>query len=87
MAVLDNSSGQYEGTKKAQHVCKRGKIAMMTAIARHIDYTPGAKKYYNKKRMEGKKHNQAIRALGRRMIRIIWSMLKNKRDYRIREQL
>jgi transposase len=81
MAVLDNSSGNYEGTKKAQHVCNRGKRAMMTAVARHIDYVAEAKKYYNKKRMEGKKHNQAIRALGRHMVRVIWSMLKNKRDY------
>lgn len=87
MAVLDNSSGNYEGTKKAQHVCKRGKSAMMTAVARHIDHMPEAKKYYNKKRMEGKKHNQAIRALGRHMVRVIWSMLKNKRDYRSTEQL
>lgn len=37
-----------------------------------------------KKRAEGKKHSQAIRALGRQMIRVIWSLVKHQREYEIR---
>ena len=57
---------------------------MMVAVARHIPHVPTSKAYYDKKRAEGKKHNQAIRALGRQLIRVIWSLVKNNRQYEIR---
>ena len=82
MTTLDNSSGKYEGTKATKHVNYSAKAAMMTAVAIHIRNSAQSKKYYDKKRREGKKHNQAVRSLGRHMVRAIWSMLKNGRDYR-----
>ena len=85
MAVLDNSSGKYEGTKNNKHVNYNAKAAMMTAVARHIDNVEESKVYYDKKRAAGKRHNQAVRALGRHLVRVIWSMLKNKRDYEKRK--
>ncbi|MDR3492084.1 MAG: IS110 family transposase [Gammaproteobacteria bacterium] len=81
MAILNNSSGLYEGTKKSKHVNYSAKAAMMTATAIHIRSSSQSKKYYDKKRNEGKKHNQAVRSLGRHMVRVIWSMLKNERDF------
>jgi transposase len=86
MATLDNSSGKYQGTKAPKHVNTRAKAAMMTAIDRHRKYVPESQKYYEKKRGEGKKHNQAIRALGRHLCRIIYKMLKEERDYEIRPE-
>ena len=35
---------------------------------------------------EGKKHNQAIRALGRHLCRIIYKMLKEEREYELRPE-
>ena len=84
MAVLDNSSGKYQGSKNSKHVNKRIKAAMMISAARHIEQTPEAKCFYDKKRKEGKRHNQAVRALGRHLVRVIWKMLTNNRDYTIR---
>lgn len=81
MGVLSNQSGKYSGVRRLRCSNFRAKGAMMTATARHIAHNSEAKKYYDKKRAEGKKHNQAVRALGRHLIRVIWSMLKNKRDY------
>lgn len=81
MAVLDNCSGKYEGTKSSKHINYHAKSAMMTAVARHITTSEQSKKYYDKKRKEGKKHNQAVRSLGRHLVRVIWSMLHKKRDY------
>lgn len=81
MVSLTNQSGQYHGTKKASHVNVNAKKAMMIAVARHIDNVEESKTYYDKKRSEGKRHNQAIRSLGRHLVRVIWSMLKKKRDY------
>jgi len=81
MTRLDNSSGKSVGTKNTRQVNTQARAAMMTATARHIDNVPESRIYYDKKRGEGKTHNQAVRALGRHLIRVIWSMLKQRRDY------
>jgi len=85
MAPLDNSSGVYTGAKGGKQVNRRAKAAMMTAVARHYENTPQSKAYYDKKRAEGKKHNQAVRSLGRHMTRVIWSLVKNNKLYEIRK--
>jgi len=54
---------------------------MMIAVDRHRKYVPQSQKYYDKKRTEGKKHNQAVRALGRHLCRVIFKMLKENRGY------
>lgn len=81
MAALDNSSGQYHGTKAPRQVNRRAKAAMMVAVDRHRKYVPASQRYYEKKRAEGKGHNQAVRALGRHLCRIIFKMFKEQRAY------
>jgi len=81
MAVLDKQSGKYHGSRTPRHVNWRAKGAMMVGIDHHRKIHLESQKYYEKKRSEGKKHNQAIRALGRHMVRVIYSMIKNDRDY------
>jgi len=85
MCPLTHQSGQMSRTRSPRQVNRHCKAAMMTAVARHIDCVPESKAYYDRKRAEGKKHNQAVRALGRHLVRVIWSMLKNGRDYELRE--
>lgn len=84
MAVLDDSSGTHTGTKRSRQINRRAKAAMMIAVARHMEQVPSSRAYYDKKRAQGKKHNQAVRALGRQLVRVIWSMLKHQRDYELR---
>jgi transposase len=86
MAPLDNSSGKKNSTKAPRQVNTRAKAAMMVAVARHIECVPTSRVYYDRKRAEGKKHNQAIRALGRQLVRVIWSLVKQGRKYEIREE-
>jgi len=86
MSTLDNSSGKYQGTKAPKHVNTRAKAAMMIALDRHRKYVPESQRYYEKKRSEGKRHNQAIRALGRHLCRIIYKMLKEQREYQLRSE-
>lgn len=81
MAPLDNSSGKYKGTKSPRQVNKRAKAAMMVALGHHVRIVDESKAYYEKKRAEGKKHNQALRSLGRHLTRVIWRMVKNNRIY------
>ena len=84
MATLDNSSGKRQGSKPPKQVNGRAKAAMMTAVDRHRKSVPKSQQYYEKKRQEGKSHNQAIRALGRHLCRIIYKMLTDERPYEIR---
>ena len=48
---------------------------MMAAVDHHRKRVPQSQRYYEKKRAEGKRHNQAIRALGRHLCRVIFKML------------
>lgn len=84
MATLDHSSGERQGTKRPRQVNTRAKAAMMTAVARHVACVPQSRAYYDKKRAQGKKHNQAIRATGRHLVRVMWAMIKQDRDYELR---
>jgi transposase len=84
MSPLTHQSGQMSRARAPRQVNRRCKAAMMTAVARHIGCVPQSRMYYDRKRDQGKTHNQAIRALGRHMVRVIWSMLKNERDYELR---
>jgi hypothetical protein len=84
MANLDHSSGGSCGSKAPKQVNTRAKAAMMTAVDRHRKSVPDSHRYYEKKRSEGKSHNQAIRALGRHLCRVLFSMLKSDRPYEIR---
>lgn len=82
MATLDRSSGKSRGSKPPRHVNARAKAAMMIAVDHHRKLVPQSQRYYEKKRAEGKKHNQAIRALGRHLCRVIFKMLTQDRPYR-----
>lgn len=84
MAPLDNSSGTYRGSKVPKQVNRRAKAAMMTAVDKHRKCVPESQRYYERKRAAGKTHNQAIRALGRHLCRVIFKMLKTGRNYEIR---
>jgi len=81
MAPLSKESGQYKGSKTPRQVNRRAKAAMMVAVDRHRKQVPASQKYYEKKRAEGKGHNQAIRSLGRQLSRVIFKMFKEQKDY------
>ncbi len=56
---------------------------MMVVVDHHRKPVPQSQRYYEKKRAEAKTHNQAIRALGRHLCRVIFKMLAQDRPYRI----
>jgi transposase len=84
MAPLTNSSGTYQGSKRPRQVNRHAKCAMMVAAARHVKLVAESLRYYTKKRAEGKEHNQAVRCVGRQLVRIIWSMANRGCDYQER---
>lgn len=84
MAPLGHSSGLLNRSKRPRCVNTRCQAALMTAIVRHLACVPASRDYYDRKRAQGKRHNQALRALGRHLVRVIWNLLKQDRDYEVR---
>jgi transposase len=81
MAALDHSSGKRIGARSSRQVNTRAKAALMIAAMRHLEQVPQSRAHYEKKRREGKTHNQAVRAVGRQLVRVLWSMITHERDY------
>lgn len=86
MAPLDHSSGLHQRGKRPKCVNARCQAALMTCIVRHMACVPESHVYYDRKRAQGKRHNQAVRALGRHLVRVLWRMLNDERDYRIKSE-
>ena len=85
MSALDNSSGNSRVSKAPKQVNSRAKAAMMVAVDRHRKGAPQSQRYYEKKRADGKTHNQAIRALGRHLCRVMYKLLKEEREYKVQD--
>lgn len=86
MAPLDHSSGLQQRGAPPKCVNRRCQMAMMTCVARHMKCVPESRAYYDRKRAQGKRHNQAIRALGRHLTRVIWKMLEQDREYELKPE-
>lgn len=48
-----------------------------------VRYDPNSRKFYDRKRAEGKKHVHAVLALARRRVNVIWSLIRDQRCYEI----
>jgi transposase len=87
VACIDDDSGKSKKTRvvyKANRICKATLIEIAGCTIR---YVPESKVYYEKKRAEGKKHNHALRCLARQLIKVIFKMLKEDRDYVMKEKI
>lgn len=87
VACVDNNSGKVT---KARAVYKANKICKQTLINMagcSIRFSPQCKAYYLKKRTEGKAHNHSLRCLARQLIKVIYKMLTEDRDYMVRKEL
>ena len=83
VAPLDQSSGKRIGAKLPRQINPRARDALLIGVVHHMSQVPQSRDYYDRKRAQGKTHMQALRALARHLVRIIFRMLKNGRDYRL----
>ncbi|MBA7631548.1 IS110 family transposase ISCps4 [subsurface metagenome] len=87
VACVNNDSGKITKAKavyKANKICKQTLINMAGCSIR---FSPQCKAYYLKKRAEGKTHNHALRCLARQLIKVIYRMLTEDREYIVRKEL
>jgi transposase len=81
MTNLDNSSGKITSSKRNMATNRHAKMAMITATMKHTQHVIESKRYLEKKIGEGKKYQQAIRSIGRHLVRVIWNLIKQDRNY------
>jgi len=87
IACVNNYSGKVTKARvvhKANKICKQTLIAMAGCSIR---FSPQCKTYYLKKQEEGKSHNHTLRCLARQLIKVIYRMLTEDRDYIIKKEL
>ena len=83
VAPLDKSSGKRTSAKLPRQVNPRARNALLIATIHHMRQVQESRAFYDRKRIQGKSHMQATRALARHLVRVIFAMIKNDRDYRI----
>jgi transposase len=86
IACVNNASGKTNKTKAVYKANKIAKQTLMMMAGGSIRVNPQCRNYYLKKRSEGKKHNHALRCLARQMIKVIYRMLTEDRDYQIKKE-
>ena len=87
IACVDNNSGKVTKAKavyKANKICKQ---TLITMAGGSIRLSLQCRAYYQKKRAEGKSHNHTLRCLARQLIKVIYKILTEDRDYMIRKEL
>lgn len=77
-----NSTGRL--TKRGSSYLRRS-LFIAANVARMYD--PQLKALYEKKKSEGKTHKEATCAVARKLIRIIWSVWNNGKDYTVPEMV
>jgi len=83
LAPVPRDSGRVSGNHYRPHHYDRRLLRVCFLSAQSAArYCPHSRRYYARKRSEGKSHKQAILALARRRINVIWAMLRDNQPYR-----
>jgi len=86
LAPVLKQSGKSRWLKRANHGDKSLKrVFYQSAFAslRHAD----SKAFYTRKRREGKRHHQAVIALARRRVDVLWAMLTRRQPFLARTEM
>jgi hypothetical protein len=52
-----------------------------------IQHSPASRAFYDSKRAQGKRHTQAVLALARRRVNVLWAMLRDHHPYEEQRQM
>lgn len=87
ITCVDNNSGKITKAKavyKANKICKQ---TLITMAGGSIRINNQCRDYYLKKQAEGKSHNHTLRCLARQLIKVIYKMLTEDRDYQFKKEV
>jgi transposase len=82
LAPVPRDSGRISGNlKRPRRYDRRLLRACYLSAQIAIRTDPTSRTYYDRKRAEGKTHTQAVLALARRRLNVLWAMLRDHRTY------
>ena len=83
LAPVPRDSGRISGNlHRPRRFNRRLLRTCYLAALSSLKNSPASRTYYDRKRREGKSHKQALIALARRRITVLWAMLRNHTVYR-----
>jgi transposase len=84
LAPVPRDSGRISGNLKRPRRYHRRLLRTCYLAAQSAARTdPASRTYYDRKRAEGKHHRQAVLALARRRLNVLWAMLRDHTAYQI----
>lgn len=84
LAPAPRDSGRIHGNLHRPQRYHRGlNRVFYTSALISIQRNPDSRAFYDRKRAEGKRHTQAVLALARRRVNVLWALLRDRRCYRL----
>jgi transposase len=88
LAPTPRDSGRRTGNlHRPKRYSRHLQRAFYTSALISIQRSPASKAFYDRKRAEGKRHSQAVLALARRRVNVLWAMLRDGQLYEERAPL
>ncbi|MFJ8820138.1 IS110 family RNA-guided transposase [Amycolatopsis thermoflava] len=82
LAPAPRDSGRISGNLHRPRRYHRGlQHALYTSALVSIRYNHQSRTFYDRKRSEGKRHTQAVLALARRRVNVLWALLRDQRCF------
>ncbi|MET8420926.1 IS110 family transposase [Streptomyces sp. NPDC005134] len=84
LAPAPRDSGKSSGNlHRPQRYHRRLQRVFYTSALISIQHDPNSRRFYDRKRAEGKRHTQAVLALARRRVNVIWALIRDRRCYQV----
>ena len=84
LAPAPRDSGRISGNLHRPRRYHRGlNRVFYTSALISIQHNPDSRRFYDRKRSEGKPHTQAVLALARRRVNVVWALIRDRRCYQL----
>ncbi|QKV68071.1 MULTISPECIES: IS110 family transposase [Streptomyces] len=84
LAPAPHDSGKSSGNlHRPQRYHRRLQRVFYTSALISIRSDPNSRRFYDRKRAEGKRHTQAVLALARRRVNVLWALIRDRRCYQV----
>jgi transposase len=84
LAPAPRDSGRVSGNLHRPRRYHRGlNRVFYTSALISIQHNPDSRRFYDRKRSEGKLHTQAVLALARRRVNVLWALIRDRRCYHL----
>ncbi len=84
VAPAPRDSGKVSGNDhRPTKYHRRLQRVFFTSAFVSVRSDPNSRRFYDRKRAEGKSHVQAVLALARRRVNVIWALIRDRRCYTV----